>query len=141
MCETFNGVILEERSKPVITMLEDIRKYVMNRIVAKRNYAMEQKIDFGPNIVSRLEKVKHKNGKLQVDWNRAAIHEVYWDDPVLQIRESFDVRISKMSCSCQKWDKTGKPCLHAIAAIVFHGNNPLSYIFKWFKKSTNIRAY
>lgn len=31
MCETFNGVILEARGKPIITMLEDIRLYMMRR--------------------------------------------------------------------------------------------------------------
>ena len=66
MCETFNGVILEARSTPVITMLEDIRKYVMNRIVAKKSYVMKWKTDFGSNIVSKLEKEDHKTGKWQV---------------------------------------------------------------------------
>ena len=141
MCETFNGVILEARSTPVITMLEDIRKYVMNRIVAKRSYAMKWKTDFGPNIVSKIEKEKLKSGKWQVDWNGAASHEVYWDNPISQIKESFDVRISTMTCSCQKWDKTGIPCQHAIAAIVFHGENPLSYVSEWFKKDMYLRAY
>lgn len=29
MCKTFNGVIVEARSKPVIAMLEEIRRYVI----------------------------------------------------------------------------------------------------------------
>lgn len=41
MCETFNRMILQSRSKPIITMLEDIRQYVMTRIVAKGQYAMK----------------------------------------------------------------------------------------------------
>ena len=32
MCEVFNGVILEAKSKHVTSMLEDIRQYVMTRI-------------------------------------------------------------------------------------------------------------
>lgn len=36
MCETFNGVILEATSKPIINMLEDIRQYVMSRVVVKQ---------------------------------------------------------------------------------------------------------
>ena len=59
----FIGVMLEARSILVITMFEEIRKYVMNRIVAKRGYAMTWKTDFGPNIVSKLEKGKHNSGK------------------------------------------------------------------------------
>lgn len=36
MCEAFNGKILEVRSKHIISMLEDIRVYIMNRITKKR---------------------------------------------------------------------------------------------------------
>lgn len=38
MCEIFNGVMLEAMNKPIITLLEDIRRYVMSRIVVKRGY-------------------------------------------------------------------------------------------------------
>lgn len=41
MCETFNGVILEARYNSIISMLEDIRQYVMRRVVIKRGYAMK----------------------------------------------------------------------------------------------------
>lgn len=35
MCETFNEVVLNARSKPIIIMLEDIRQYVMIWIVVE----------------------------------------------------------------------------------------------------------
>ena len=35
MCETFNGVLLDARSKPISTMFEEIRQYVMTRVVIK----------------------------------------------------------------------------------------------------------
>lgn len=41
MCETFNRVMVEARSRPVITMLEEIRRYVMNKIVTKREYTTD----------------------------------------------------------------------------------------------------
>lgn len=37
MCETFNGVILESRSKLIITILKEIRQYVMTRVAVKNN--------------------------------------------------------------------------------------------------------
>ncbi|OMO89723.1 Transposase, MuDR, plant [Corchorus olitorius] len=39
MCETFNGVILEARQKPIISMLEEIRVYVLRRLVKNRTAA------------------------------------------------------------------------------------------------------
>lgn len=41
MCETFNKVIVDARSKPIIFMLEDIRQYVMSRVVVKTSYALK----------------------------------------------------------------------------------------------------
>lgn len=38
MCETFNGIILEARSTPIINIIEDIKQYVMARIAIKTNY-------------------------------------------------------------------------------------------------------
>lgn len=52
ICETFNGVLLEAIGKPIISMLEDIKKYVMNRVVVKREYAVKWSL----NIIANLEK-------------------------------------------------------------------------------------
>lgn len=47
ICETFNGVMVKAKSKPVNTMLQEIRRYVISRIVTKRKYAAKWKIDLG----------------------------------------------------------------------------------------------
>ena len=36
MYETFNGVILEVKCKPIINILKEIRLYVMKRLVTKK---------------------------------------------------------------------------------------------------------
>lgn len=38
ICETFNEVMLEGRSKPIIAILEEIRRCVMQRVIVKRNH-------------------------------------------------------------------------------------------------------
>lgn len=55
MCKVFNGVVLDSRNKPIISMLEDIRQYVMQRIVVKRDYANKWNGEYGPNIVAKIE--------------------------------------------------------------------------------------
>lgn len=60
MCETFIGVMLNNKSRLVITMLEEIWGYAMNKIVVKRDYAMKWKVDFRPNIVAKIEKERAK---------------------------------------------------------------------------------
>lgn len=59
-CGTFNGVQVDARSKPTIILLEDIRQYVITRVVVKRGNANKWQANCGPNIVARLEKEREK---------------------------------------------------------------------------------
>lgn len=43
MCEIFNEVFFQTRSKPIISLFEDIRQYVMNKIVVKIAYVIKWK--------------------------------------------------------------------------------------------------
>ena len=92
MCETFNGVILEARCKPIISMLEEIRVYVMKRLVAKREYVKKWKTDFALRILEKLEKVRRLSGMWEVQWNGNGRHEVYRDN-VAHNRESYIIRL------------------------------------------------
>lgn len=141
MCETFNGVLVEVRSKPVIAMLDEIRRYVMNKLVAKREQVAKWKSDRGPNIIAKIEKEMIKCGKWEVEWNGAASHEVWWYDPEQHVRESYDVKLASKSCTCQKWDKSGIPCQHALSAIAYHGEDPLNFVSNWFKRETYLKSY
>lgn len=93
MSETFNGVLLEARGKPIISILEEMRQYVMNRIVLKRAFAMKWEYDCGPNIVKRIVKERNNSAKWMVEWNGGACHEIFWDDLVNHIREGYFVRL------------------------------------------------
>ncbi|XVF65088.1 hypothetical protein PTKIN_Ptkin09bG0218700 [Pterospermum kingtungense] len=141
MCETFNGVILEARCKPIISMLEEIRIYVMKRLVLKREYMKKWKTNYAPRILERLEKSRKLAGKWEVEWNGSAKHEVYWDDAENHLRESYTVRLQNHSCTCRKWDISGVPCQHAVAAIMYEGADPLSYLSEYFCKEMYKKAY
>ncbi|KAL4323806.1 hypothetical protein GQ457_11G024030 [Hibiscus cannabinus] len=56
MCETFNRVILDARCKTIISMLEDIRVYVMRRLVKNKQFVNTWKNDYGPRVLAKLEK-------------------------------------------------------------------------------------
>ncbi|GKB55146.1 zinc finger, PMZ-type containing protein, partial [Tanacetum coccineum] len=58
ICESFNRAILVQRTKPIITMLEDIRLYVMQRLVAMNRVARTWEHSITPSIRKRLELVK-----------------------------------------------------------------------------------
>ncbi|XP_057247491.1 uncharacterized protein LOC125492820 [Beta vulgaris subsp. vulgaris] len=59
LAETFNGWILESRSKPILGMLEDIRRVVMERLFLKRTLMERAKDDICPRIRKKLEQTRN----------------------------------------------------------------------------------
>ncbi|GJW18453.1 hypothetical protein Tco_0025889 [Tanacetum coccineum] len=60
ICESFNRAILVQRTKPIITMLEDIRLYIMQRLVAMNRVARTWEHSITSSIRKRLELLKEK---------------------------------------------------------------------------------
>ncbi|GJZ50769.1 calcium/proton exchanger [Tanacetum coccineum] len=58
--ESFNRAILSSRSKPIITMLEEIRLYIMQRLFAMNKIAVNLEDNITPSIRKRLEVLKEK---------------------------------------------------------------------------------
>ncbi|GKB61338.1 hypothetical protein Tco_0917524 [Tanacetum coccineum] len=55
IAESFNRAILVQRTKPIITMLEDIRLYIMQRLVQMKTIAMNLEDRITPSIRKRLK--------------------------------------------------------------------------------------
>ena len=66
MCEAFNSAILLAHDKPIITLLEIRRNYLMNRMTRKRGKVAKWKHPVGPKIFKYLEKVKLETDSCQV---------------------------------------------------------------------------
>ncbi|KAF7828709.1 Sporozoite surface protein 2 [Senna tora] len=69
MCETFNSVILKAREKPIVTMIEEIKVYLIERWAKNRKDA-EKLPSQGvlPKIRKRLEKEFKESGKWLPRW-------------------------------------------------------------------------
>ncbi|CAM8887454.1 unnamed protein product [Rhodiola kirilowii] len=51
------------------------------------------------------------------------------------------VSLDRFSCSCNMWDLTGIPCVHACAAAFHIKRNPDDYIHHSYKKETYMKIY
>ncbi|GJT32521.1 hypothetical protein Tco_0922940 [Tanacetum coccineum] len=60
IAESFNRAILVQRTKPIITMLEDVRLYIMQRLVHMNNKSMQLEDRIAPSIRKRLEILKEQ---------------------------------------------------------------------------------
>ncbi|BAT82143.1 hypothetical protein VIGAN_03210800 [Vigna angularis var. angularis] len=54
--EAFNSVLIHSRGKPIITMMEDIRVYLMKRWATNRTKVASMDFTICPKIKKRLEK-------------------------------------------------------------------------------------
>ncbi|GJT83933.1 calcium/proton exchanger [Tanacetum coccineum] len=103
--ESFNRAILLPRHKPIITMLEEIRIYVMQRLVAMNKLALNLEDTITPSIRKQLEILKVKQSGFQE----------------LEVRkgdESYGVDLMNKVCGCGMWELSGVPCVHAMAGYM-----------------------
>nr|KAJ0189575.1 hypothetical protein LSAT_V11C800413560 [Lactuca sativa] len=119
--ECFNSMIIHMREKPILTMLEEIRIYLMNRFYHQAAIVSQWKGDYGPNT---LEKIK-EFGK----------HMRFW----IVIPSGGALFETRHGYSAYKI--SGLPCVHTQAAINFTHKDPADFISFWFHKAKFIETY
>ncbi|KAG8369469.1 hypothetical protein BUALT_Bualt14G0016900 [Buddleja alternifolia] len=138
ICEAFNSNILEAREKPILTMLEWIRQYLMIRL--QKNRDMAEKRWEGRKICSKIRKLVEKNMGRAADYipikSDATNYEVEGYD-----HTRFTVDLKAHSCSCRKWDLCGIPCRHGMSAISAEILDPEDFVQDCYSVETFSRVY
>ncbi|KAH1238937.1 hypothetical protein GmHk_08G023503 [Glycine max] len=133
-CEVFNSRILQYRSKPIITMLEEIRSYIMKTMAARMVKLFGKPEPLCPVQYKRLEKEIHFANQWTPIWcgdNMGLRYEVHmWGNKV-------EVNLAEWTCTCRVWQLIGMPFRHAIATITHKGGKPEDMCHKWL----SIEAY
>ncbi|GKE46258.1 agenet domain-containing protein [Tanacetum coccineum] len=116
--ESFNRAILLPRHKPIITMLEEIRIYIMQRLVAMNKLALNLEDTITPSIRKQLEILKVK----QRDW---LVYASGFQELKVRIcDESYGVDLTNKVCGCRMWELSGVPCVHAMAGYMHRNKDP-----------------
>ncbi|XP_074291835.1 uncharacterized protein LOC141618642 [Silene latifolia] len=135
MAETFNAYIIEARAKHLIYMLEDIRYSMMERLVLKKTKMQKKSGTVCPRVQERLELEKEKS----------AMYEVLpASDRKFQVKIGIDevsVDIIDRTYTCKKWDLTGIPCSHEVAAILYIHGQAEDFFHDMYKKDGYFAAY
>ncbi|WVZ23933.1 hypothetical protein V8G54_002477 [Vigna mungo] len=137
LSESFNSTILLARDKPIITMMEWIRTYIMKRFATLREKAMTYPGVVMPKPRKRFDKEIKKSGNWIPTWAGAENFQVTHDFTM----DKFVVDLSNNSCSCYSWDLIGIPYRHAIAAISYKVQNPEHYVHVYYKKPAYVTCY
>ncbi|GJV56046.1 mutator type transposase [Tanacetum coccineum] len=110
--EVFNRQLLDARDSPIITALEHVREYLMKRIVIVQKIIEKCDGPLTPAVAKVFDIIKEASSGCIVDWNGADLYQVKGF-----LQEQYVVNLSPKTCSCRKWEISGIPCKHAIAAI------------------------
>ncbi|XP_058733729.1 uncharacterized protein LOC131605384 [Vicia villosa] len=139
MSEAFNSVILESRTKPLVTMLEEIRTYFMERW-ARNRMRFENLPDDAvlPNIRKQVEKTSTYTNTWIVRMSDEHIFEVkHVQDPA----DMFTVNLKDHICSCRRWELSGLPCVHALSCMKSGNFRFEDFIPEYYRKSRYIAVY
>lgn len=124
-CESFNNSIFHARDKYILTMCESLRIYLMTRIQQNRDRMNGSVLKICPKIIKILEQNKEKIGDLIAC---KANEDNYQVEDISGFVNTYKVNLKQRHCSCRRWDLTGIPCNHAIAAIRSKGGVPEDYV-------------
>ncbi|KAL8465822.1 hypothetical protein ACS0TY_035074 [Phlomoides rotata] len=139
ICESFNAAILLARELPILSMLEWIMNYLMERMQKNRDRAFKGKKWKGL-LCPKIQKIIDEDAK-----KVGNCIPLKSDDKHYQVRmidgTQFYVDLEKSSCGCRMWDLTGIPCIHAIRAIYCQRLSPEDFTDGWYKVDTYKMVY
>ncbi|XP_017431939.2 uncharacterized protein LOC108339312 [Vigna angularis] len=138
MSEGFNSVLLTTRSKPIITLLEEIRLYIMQRWAKNRSRISSFTGSISPKIQSRFRKESQLTKSWIPSWSGNKLFEVRH---MSNSGDKFVVNIDDSSCTCRTWMITGIPCCHSLAAMKFLNIDGEQFIDPCYMKSTYEETY
>ncbi|XP_010027244.2 uncharacterized protein LOC104417714 [Eucalyptus grandis] len=122
--------------KPIITMLEAIRVQLMGMIHKQRDGMTPYAGVICPNIQKILDLQKKYSASWIPAWNGEDEFELsgpYGDKRVVNIRHK--------TCSYRRWDISGIPCCHAVAALVHIREQPEKWVHTCFVKEEIMQTY
>lgn len=120
--ESFNSWIIDARFKPILAMLEEIRIMVTRRIQENRSNSERWAMTICPNVLRKVNKIRHATQYCHVLWNGANGFEVR------DKKWRFTVDLGQKTCSCRYWQISGIPCRHACAALFTISDEPNNYV-------------
>ncbi|WVY95217.1 hypothetical protein V8G54_034305 [Vigna mungo] len=138
MSKAFNSVLVDSRSKPIVSMLEDIRVYIMKRWAVNKTKMTQYHASICPKVWNKFQKESSLGRCWLPRWSREKLFEVMH---ISEFGQQFVVNVDTMDCTCRKWAIIGIPCTHAITSMKFLNINAKDYITHWFRKSTYEETY
>ena len=116
IAETFNNWIREDKSLPVVELMDKIRQMIMERFYTRMQLVSKLSgFKILPGVMKDLH-AKSRNLNYSIHRSGPNVGEVGGVNKDL-VPWRFIVDLDKKECTCRGWQLTGLPCVHAIALI------------------------
>ncbi|KAL2253102.1 UNVERIFIED_CONTAM: hypothetical protein Sindi_0104900 [Sesamum indicum] len=128
---------MDARDKPILTMLEWIREYLMRRLQENREKASKQwKGNLCPKIKRLLQKHIDKIGDcIPIKANDRYYQISCYDG------SQFSMDLERRTCTCRLWQLSGIPCKHACSAIFNQNLQPEEMVHSYYNVDTYKSVY
>ncbi|XP_021727453.1 uncharacterized protein LOC110694597 [Chenopodium quinoa] len=134
--ESFNSTLGVNRCRPILTLLEGIRRVCMVRIATRMENAKSwNDEDITPKIVKLVKEIGKACSKCRVFKSSPGEYEIH------EGRSQFPLSLNKKVCSCGAWQLTCVPCRHAIRAFIDAKLDPHDFVSSWYSVKTYKQAY
>jgi len=129
LSESFNRTIRQARRKPLLDLLEDIRRQCMVRTAKRFIIADRCKTKFTPRAHAEIEKMIPGVQNTQRYMSRDNLHEIYVNEV------GYFVDMDLKTCGCRKWQMVGIPCVHATCVIIGKKDKVESYVNDYYTRN------
>ncbi|XP_058214989.1 uncharacterized protein LOC131326282 isoform X1 [Rhododendron vialii] len=126
LAKSFNEMIMVARDKPIVTMLEMIKRQFMVRFQERLQYVQKFKGPLCPSIHKNLRGIKKWARGCQCLYSRGRLFEVFNE------LKTYLVDLDNCTCTCRRWDLRGIPCIHGVAAIYTDKGKPENYVHEFY---------
>ncbi|XP_021740410.1 uncharacterized protein LOC110706767 [Chenopodium quinoa] len=134
-CESFNNVLKEARTKPILQLIEWVRRYVMGRFFAKKEGLKSFTSVIMPTVLKMVHRGLQQVSNMRV--SQADLMEFEVDD----LEYTYVVNLETKSCSCNRWTLMGIPYWHALAYIQLRRLDIENFIHRAYHVETYTKAY
>ncbi|XP_074305314.1 uncharacterized protein LOC141640410 [Silene latifolia] len=135
ICESFNAALKEAKDKPIISLMEWIRRYVMKRHYDKRTGAAGFEGRVMPFVTKYLKWVDNETRFCTLI---PAFGEEF---EVVHRGKQKAVNLTNRTCTYKTGELTGIPCPHAMMCITDQRHEVLDYVDEAYTKATYLRAF
>ncbi|KAK2642021.1 hypothetical protein Ddye_023784 [Dipteronia dyeriana] len=115
MFECFNNWIKEDRDKPILTLMESLRRMMMLRFHEKCEEIEKLQDSVSSYARERLNENEKEGRKLQVIHGMGEHYET-----LDNFNNKVIVNLNEKTCDCKMWEISVIPCKHAAAVFCFN---------------------